>query len=369
MWVKGVTEVGMGEAERDASGGWLRRGLKRILGLRGVGAATAVVSLALSGAALFSLVSDPFERRRQVSELVAIATSQLRARDYATSLATLDGASRVSGRDRRVRAAQEDVAMAWLQHVRVLGGQRFSDVVDPLVPILDRGVLAASGSRKADLIAHRGWAEYLRSRDVGVEGRPVEFYREALALDARNPYANAMWAHWILWRRNGGGLDSARGLFATAFAAGRARGFVRTLQLAILMDRARSHDGLDAALEMIKALDDARRHGEAIEPRIRTRTYSSAYWYFRTDAEKLLTVLPPAENLATYRWLFDNPEYAPPKGFTGQYFLARLQEAAGAMDAALESYRWLEANMPRCVMDCPPAPEIHAAIRRLAGPG
>jgi hypothetical protein len=198
----------------------------------------------------------------------------------------------------------------------------------------------------------------------------VRFYREALALDPANPYANAMWGHWMLWRSRRSGLDTARQLFGAALATPRARDFVRTLQLAALMDRARPQDGVEYAVELIGALDDARKHGEEIEPRIRSRVYSYAYWgHFRADAETLLRALPPADHLATYRWLFDDPEYAPPKGFSGQYFLARLEEAAGAKADALETYRWLTANLPRCDWQCPPARELNAAIRRLTTGG
>ena len=59
-----------------------------------------------------------------------------------------------------IRTAQEDLAMAWLRDVRVPSGSRFSDVVDPLAAVVTRGIVSATGVRKADLLGHLGWAQF-----------------------------------------------------------------------------------------------------------------------------------------------------------------------------------------------------------------
>jgi hypothetical protein len=55
---------------------------------------------------------------------------------------------------RGLRIAQEELAMQWLRNVRVPADRKFADVVDRLLPVLDRGVAATSDSARADRLAH-----------------------------------------------------------------------------------------------------------------------------------------------------------------------------------------------------------------------
>ncbi len=68
----------------------------------------------------------------------------------------------------KARKAQEDLAMVWAENIRVPEGKTFSDYVDKLIPVLTRGTRDAKGSRKADLLAHLGWAYFLKSRDHSI---------------------------------------------------------------------------------------------------------------------------------------------------------------------------------------------------------
>src|SRR5207248_938152 len=133
---------------------------------------------------------------------------------------------------RQLREAQEDLAMVWLENIRISEGQKFSDIVDKLVPIVTRGVESASGVRKADLLAYIGWAYFRKSRDdalkLDIDGK----YREALRLDPDNPFAHAMWGHWLIV--NGNHIAEAQQHFAAALKSGRERKFVRELHLAAL---------------------------------------------------------------------------------------------------------------------------------------
>lgn len=55
------------------------------------------------------------------------------------------------------------------------------------------GANTSSGARKADLLAHLGWAYFLKQRDGDDSLRPETEYKEALTADADNPYANVFW--------------------------------------------------------------------------------------------------------------------------------------------------------------------------------
>jgi hypothetical protein len=120
---------------------------------------------------------------------------------------------------RQLREAQEDLAMVWLENMQAKEGESFADLVAPLDPVINRGIAGSSGPRKADLLAHAGWATFLKWR-AGQRGLdPDPQYGQALATDAGNPYANAYRAHWLLWTRNEKALPEARTYFAAALAS------------------------------------------------------------------------------------------------------------------------------------------------------
>ena len=132
--------------------------------------------------------------------------------------------------------------MQWLRDGRPGPGRGFSEIVDRVVPGLERAVAepAAAGQRRADLLAHLGWARFLKSRDGVITADPAADYARALAADPRNAYAHAFWGHWILWQH--GDLAAAMRHFADALTDGRAKGgdvraWMRSLQVAALRNQ------------------------------------------------------------------------------------------------------------------------------------
>lgn len=145
-----------------------------------IGAVTALISLVLGANQVTKVFSEAGERRRHVAELQRVASEQQKSADYPSAWASLNEASKAADEggsyfanvvghldEQRlaVRTAQEDLAMAWLRDVRVPSGSKFSDVVDPLAAVVTRGIVSATGVRKADLLGHLGWAYFLKSRD------------------------------------------------------------------------------------------------------------------------------------------------------------------------------------------------------------
>ena len=92
----------------------------------------------------------------------------------------------------RVTSEQVDIAIAWLDDMRLREGQCFTDVVSHLLPALDEAIAATEGERKADLLAHRGWADFLRSRDSGQQFAPESYYRQALEAGLKRDIADAV---------------------------------------------------------------------------------------------------------------------------------------------------------------------------------
>lgn len=217
-----------------------------------------------------------------------------------TQGSTASGAANVA-----LNIAREDCAMAWLRWGRRNPGESsFALMVAPLRPVLAQALVAgASGQRAADLRAHLGWADrllWIDDRDPSID--PTPHFRQALALDAHNVYAHAMWAFWLLARQPGQSVPSALALqhFEQAQKSGRHLAFVRALQLGSLV----TSDEL--GIEAIRVLNQMRLGQEQLEPdrlpRIWSRLYGGAY---REDvAAQLLRALPPAEGLQTFLWLF-----------------------------------------------------------------
>jgi hypothetical protein len=333
--------------------------------LKWVGGTTAILSLVFGLRQLAVLISDARDRQRQLTELIAMGKLQQEARDYGAAWKSLGKAAELRATDARVRAAQEDLAMAWLDDIRGdQGPAPFSATVDMLVPVMSRGAVAAEGPRKADLLAHLGWADFLRWRDGQRELDPAERYRQALAVDSPNAYAHAMLAHWTLW--NGGNLDDADRHFAIALQSARERPYVRRLQLAALANK--RDDTAD--LDVLRVANDMRVNNESMDPAGRGRIWDIYYARFvasptRASIEHLVAAVPPAEQVATYRWAFEHSGYAESKGILYEYLLARLQDAAGQDREALATYRSVRSKALGNI-NGPIRAAVDLAIARLA---
>jgi len=310
-----------------------------------VGAATAILSLVFGVYQLIQTVAGVRAQQRQVAELLKLGKDQQAARDYAAAWESFAKAAKaaeaggeiakllgsLSADQRRTREDQEDLAMAWVEDVQVPKGKTFSDVVDKLVPVLTRGAEENTGVRKADLLAHIGWANFLRRRS-GVFSLPIEErYREALQIDPANPYAHAMWGHWLIV--DGNHLQEAERHFAAAVKSGRERPFVRRFQLAALEWVGEDEN----QMELIRVCNDMRENHEPMSQEDRSRILSDTIFLYReASPAKLAKILPADEDLATYRWLLNghNTTKSPYQTFA----LARLSEAAGDCDTAQRLY-------------------------------
>ena len=342
-----------------------------------IGAVTAFISLLLGANQVAKVFSEAGEQRRHVAELQRVATEQLKSADYPSAWATLNEASKaadegsyfanVVGRldEQRlaIRTAQEDLAMAWLRDVRVPSGSRFSDVVDPLAAVVTRGIVSATGVRKADLLGHLGWAYFLKSRDGSTAGKPEDSYRQALDIDPMNPFAHAHWGHWIVWMR--GSIEDASRHFTAAVAAGRERPYVRRIQFAAY----RLYGSAAADSAMLRAVDEMRRNNEPIDAPTRRGVFSIYYSAFNSEEQlrRVLGILPPTDHIATIRALFFDSDFDAARAPLRDATVALLQEDAGLRDEALATWRTVRAELPRGG-DVRVGERADAAIARLSGP-
>jgi len=329
--------------------------------LKWVGAVTAILSLIFAIHRITQLVSDLREQQRHIAELREVGKLQQSNADYDGAwnrfeqalevaesggmLAKLTG--QLSKEAIELRQAQEDLAMEWLKHVTRPEGQTFSSRVDKLAAVLNRGVANATGARKADILAHVGWATFLRWRDDNRELDPEPQYRQAVEIDSTNPYAHTHWGHWMLWMRKS--PEDAKQHFAAALASGRTRDYVRRIQLAALRNMRPESDG-----DFLAAINDMRKNGEKIDAptgRVLYTIYSLA-GSTRYDADrfaKLLAAVPATEQLATFQALFcgahdeDFDQWSRPGR---DACLATLLEAAGQREEALRIWLALRQTFP-----------------------
>jgi len=337
----------------DSESGTVRQALKWIAAI------SAVLSFIFTVRQLVNLMATSRDRTRQIAELERIATAEQSQGEYdaawgnlikARELAESGGQfSQLLGRQdrdtRQVDNRLENLAMAWMEDIHPRPGQRFSDTVDKIEPILQKGVANATGVRKADLLAHIGWGMFLRQRDSLQEGDPERLYKLALVEDPQNPYALANWGHWELWT-SPDHLASAEQHFRAALAAlPRARLYVRKIQLAALEN---CEDNACAA-ELLRQVNELRVHGEPIDERTRNSVWQ---YYFNSFGDndpksirKVLVALPPAQQLVTFRFLFFGPDFSQSNILTRQTYLAFLQEAAGQYDESNRTLAILRSRM------------------------
>jgi hypothetical protein len=111
-------------------------------------------------------VADRLEARRKIDVLLSSESAQLKGQDCGSAWRSLEQASRVDPDSPRVHAAQEALTMEWLENVRVLENEKFSDIAEKLEPVFTRGVASSkSPIQQPDLLAHVGWSYFLRVRE------------------------------------------------------------------------------------------------------------------------------------------------------------------------------------------------------------
>jgi hypothetical protein len=328
--------------------------------LKWVGAVTAVLTLVFGLRTLFTWISDTRMQRRQVTDLVETAQQQAKEKEFPAAWASLTRASQIRDTP-EVDTAKEDVAMAWLEDGHPGPDKPFATIVDAVAPTLDAALLHAQGTRRADILSHIGWGKFLRSRDSVTED-PEPQYREAISIDPRNPYANAMLGHWIIW--NGGAVPEARPYFDAAVASGRALVFVRDFQLAALSDQ-----GDDEDFELIRVVNSMRQRHEPLD----AETNRYVRWVYGIHVDRgpsapfgppLSQILPVADQLATFEWLLADPNAAGTDELICTYVLGLLQEAAGQRQQALETLQALRIKIGR--IEPTFTPQLDASIVRLS---
>ena len=133
----------------------------------------------------------------------------------------------------------------------------------------------------------------------------------------------------------------------------------------------------DAPLEFeaVRVANEMRGNGEPVPTNDAERHIWSRYWslYYHqllvdTQKQVFLAILPPAEHLATFRWLFPESQMPPDKLHLWVLFLATFQELNGERLAALSNYVWLRSELLRQHASGRLLDRTEEGLRRLSGP-
>ena len=298
-----------------------------------------------------------------VQPLLSEASEQRRRGQLVDALATLARARAQAPESDAARQLQYEVAMEWIRNVSFESGtSTFADAIKPGLTVIDAALASATGAQKADLLAHSGWAAFLMWRDGNRQLDPAQWYRDALKIDPANPYANAMLAHWMLFR--GDDVDGAARLFETALKSGRAKPAVRSLQWAAFGNTRTP----ESSRELVRLADAMRRDAERLTERQAQSLWAPYYFALSPsrDAERqmLLGALPPDDHIKTLGWAFDD-HFAGDESRrrTRRYYVALLHERAGRLAEAREQLAALGkelAGRPGSLQDA-----VQASVRRL----
>jgi len=336
-----VQQGGQGAQKPEKGSAW-----KLILSW--VGGATAILGLIGSLSGWFHTFDTHRTQRAELKAQMTVAQGQTKAGEYPAAVRSYGDILKGDPLYAPALDGQLDAAMLWLENFQVLvregkdAGDAAGPLLDEIMPVLDSGLARSTGSRAADVQAHLGWAHWLNWHVAEREFSPAaeKNLRASVELDKSNVYGNAMLGNWML--QNNKDFHEAIGHLDTAVATGKARPLVREMQVGGLLD----DETAGARAELVKAVNDMRKNGEALEDEERYRVRSFCYSTFASNHASLvesLSAVPEDDAWKTFLWLDDNGQDKTDP-LARDFIYANLLEVSGNRAEALEKFRALQQN-------------------------
>lgn len=313
-----------------------------------IGGISAILGFIGAVTGFFGNIQGHLHRNAQLDAQMSIAQSQFRQGDFRASVQSYAAILKADPLYAPALDQQLQSTMLWVENYQSPGAA-VANELDQIITILEAGLTRTKGERAADVQAHMGWAHWLNQHVAEREFPPnavaEKNYRAALAADPSNVYANAMLGNWLT--QNGGSLTETIQHFNTAVATGKARSFVRMLQLAGLKNR--DEPGSRAAL--MKALNDMRRNNELLDDDTKHRILGFCCDPAVTDHAELtesLSAVSAQEAWQTYLWLDDRQDTgddAKHQHVVHDFIAATIAETSGDKQKALDQYRVLQDEL------------------------
>ncbi len=341
-----------------------RKGVSLATALKWVGGATAAISLLLALNQVTGLVQNFRIHHKEFSEAMKAGEQQQERGDYPAAFESFKHATELDPIDRGAQKHEAQAAMLWLENVHAQN-QTFTEIANQLLPVLDKSLSNSKGQDAADLLAHIGWANFLRSRD-GSGSAPdlvAKSYEDAIKIDPQNVYAHAMWAHWILWQD--GSQQQAKEHFAAALKSGRVRPYVRSLQLS-------GYSNVSSAeneAELLRVANEMRQQGEPLGQEQRSRVFNQIFAFQVNDPKEFARILrdaKPDDVLATYDWLSSGRTDSD-LHLRREFIAAFALEVAGQPTEALSAYKSLQQELGKGGPYYSLSFAVNNAVQRLSG--
>ncbi len=273
--------------------------------LKWIGIATAIVSLILGVNQLNNLWNAhkaKEARDLKITALIKDAQAQAKADDFETGWKTLEKAHELNPESRLIQDEQTNFAMLWLRKLLFKANiEKYSAVTQRLLPVLYHAANDTSGKAAADILAHIGWANYLKWREDGSDLKITELFEDAISKDSLNAYAHSMWGFWLMKRNDKyQQIPVAELHFEKALQDGRDTSFIRLMQLWAFLQSSY----VDMQLPLFKAINQMRINNEKIPEGLSETIVDRAYNYYSKDVfEKLTQKLSPEDHLLTFQYL------------------------------------------------------------------
>jgi tetratricopeptide (TPR) repeat protein len=320
-----------------------------------IGGISAVLAFIGTVTGFFGNIQNHFHHHAQVDSQMAVAQSQARQGDYQASVQSYADILKAEPLYPPALDQQLQSTMLWAENYHVYlkpgddPGAAVASQLDQIMAIFDAALARTHGTAAADVQAHLGWAHWLNQHIAEREFPPNAMaernYRAALATDPSNVYANAMLGNWLAL--NGGSLAEAVQHFNSAVATGKARAFVRSLQLAGLRDR--DEPGARAAL--VRALNEMRKNGEPLDAGDKSRIMGFCCDPSVTDSAELtesLSAVPANDVWQTYLWLDDQQNAGADvkhRDLIHKFIAANIAEISGNKEKSLSDYMALQEDL------------------------
>ena len=329
---------------------------------------SAVLGFIGATTGFFGNIRDHFHHNAALDLQFATAQSQSRQGDYQAAVQTYADILKADPVSRPALDQQLQTTMLWVENFHVYvheneyAGPAAAPQLDQIITILDSGLPRTKGTANADVEAHLGWAHWLNQHIAEREfGNTAEHdFRAALATDPNNVYAHAMLGNWMM--QNGGDFEDAIHHFQSAVGTGKARPFVRVLQIGGLLSS--GQDG--ARAELVRTLNDMRKNNEPLGVDAKRRIFA---WCFTPELEPAelnaaLAAAPAAEVWQTYQWLDIHPDED--DAWQRDFIQASLTEISGNRATALAQFRAVQQKLkghPGSLQQ-----KVNGAVARLSRP-
>ena len=338
-----------------------------------VGYATALIGLGGSLVGGWHWYAGHRQEQAQLAAEMAVAQTQAKQGEYDAAIRSYDAILKERPLYAPALKQQADAAMTWVENFDVSGDDQAgiaraaAPMLDAITAVLDGALARSKGPEAADVQAHLGWAHWLNQQVARRESGSAaeQDFRAALATDPSNVYGHAMLADWLLY--NSIDVDEAIGHFHTALATGKARPFIRTLEIKGL-GNGRGLKGTRADLSRL--LSEMRKNGEPLREERKESILSfccNPPYTPLEDFHEFLSAVPTDEARLTYLWLDD--EQYDDRVALGQrtkraYVDANLLEIAGKRAEALDKYRAIQKEIQGQSLSL--EDDVDAAVKRLS---